>query len=87
MGFWVGPGTAPVRGACDGGGEDGGGEDGGGEDGGGEDGGGEDGGGEVGDVAGDGLCGGGLAAAQGDADGAALLFPAEAPVDGSLELP
>ena len=78
----------PVRGACVGGGDVGGGEVGGGELGGGELGGGEVGGGEVGDVAGEGLlCPEGLAAAQGDADGAALLFPAEAPVDGSLELP
>ena len=87
MASWVGPGTVPVRGACDGGGEVGGGELGGGELGGGELGGGEVGGCEVGDVAGDGLFCAGLAAAQGVDDGTVLPFPVAAPDEGTLELP
>jgi hypothetical protein len=41
----------------------------------------------VGDGAGDGLFTGGLAAAHGVDDGTVLLFPAEAPDEGTLELP
>ena len=88
MASWVWPGMAPVRGACDGGGELGGGELGGGELGGGELGGGELGGGELGGgELGGGELGGGLAAGQGVADAAALLCPAEAPDEGVPELP
>ena len=44
--------------------------------------------GEVGDGAGDGLfCAEGLAGAHGVDDEAALFCPAEAPVEGTLELP
>jgi hypothetical protein len=89
MASWVWLAMPPVRGACDvGGGELGGGELGGGELGGGELGGGDVGGDEVGDVAGDGLlCAGELGAAHGVDDGTAPLCPAEAPPEGTLELP
>ena len=88
MASWVGPGTAPVRGACDGGGEVGGGEVGGGEVGGGEVGGAVVGGGEVGGCeVGDGLLCAGLAPAQGVDDGTTLVFPVAAPDEGALELP